>query len=43
MEESGRTLFPSPLLSTAVLATSALLSVGGSQQVNCWPASQAAT
>ena len=31
MEESGRTLFPSPLLSTAVLATSALLSVGGPQ------------
>jgi alkylation response protein AidB-like acyl-CoA dehydrogenase len=30
MEESGRTLFPAPLLSTAVLATSALLSVGGS-------------
>ncbi|MBE1551949.1 alkylation response protein AidB-like acyl-CoA dehydrogenase [Mycobacterium sp. OAS707] len=31
MEESGRTLFPSPLLSTAVLATGALLSAGGSQ------------
>ena len=31
MEEAGRTLFPAPLLSTAVLATSALLSVGGSQ------------
>jgi alkylation response protein AidB-like acyl-CoA dehydrogenase len=30
MEETGRTLFPAPLLSTAVLATSALLSVGGS-------------
>ncbi len=31
MEEAGRTLFPSPLLSTAVLATSTLLSVGGPQ------------
>jgi alkylation response protein AidB-like acyl-CoA dehydrogenase len=30
MEEAGRTLFPAPLLSTAVLATSALLAVGGS-------------
>jgi alkylation response protein AidB-like acyl-CoA dehydrogenase len=30
MEEAGRTLFPAPLLSTTVLATSALLSVGGS-------------
>ncbi len=29
MEETGRTLFPAPLLSTAVLATSTLLSVGG--------------
>ena len=31
MEEAGRTLFPAPLLSTAVLATSALLAVGGPQ------------
>lgn len=31
MEETGRTLFPAPLLSTAVLASSALLAVGGSQ------------
>ena len=30
MEEAGRTLFPAPLMSTAVLATSALLAVGGS-------------
>ena len=30
MEEAGRTLFPAPLLSTAVLATSTLLAVGGS-------------
>ncbi|MGZ5364781.1 MAG: acyl-CoA dehydrogenase family protein [Mycobacterium sp.] len=29
MEEAGRTLFPAPLLSTAVLATSTLLAVGG--------------
>lgn len=29
MEEAGRTLFPAPLMSTAVLATSALLAVGG--------------
>jgi alkylation response protein AidB-like acyl-CoA dehydrogenase len=31
MEEAGRTLFPAPLMSTAVLATSALLGVGGPQ------------
>lgn len=30
MEEAGRSLFPAPLMSTAVLATSALVSVGGS-------------
>jgi alkylation response protein AidB-like acyl-CoA dehydrogenase len=29
MEETGRTLFPAPLLSTTVLATTALLCVGG--------------
>jgi alkylation response protein AidB-like acyl-CoA dehydrogenase len=29
MEEAGRALFPAPLMSTAVLATSALLAVGG--------------
>ncbi|MBJ7336427.1 acyl-CoA dehydrogenase family protein [Mycolicibacterium sp.] len=29
MEEAGRTLFPAPLMSTTVLATSALLTVGG--------------
>ena len=29
MEEAGRTLYPAPLLSTAVLATSTLLAVGG--------------
>ena len=29
MEEAGRTLFPAPLMSTAVLATSTLLAVGG--------------
>lgn len=31
MEEAGRTLFPAPLMSTAVLATSALLAIGGPQ------------
>jgi alkylation response protein AidB-like acyl-CoA dehydrogenase len=29
MEEAGRTLFPAPLLSTTVLATSALVAIGG--------------
>ena len=30
MEEAGRSLFPAPLLSTTVLATSALVAIGGS-------------
>ncbi|EKF21190.1 acyl-CoA dehydrogenase, C-terminal domain protein [Mycolicibacterium hassiacum DSM 44199] len=32
LEEAGRTLFPAPLLSTAVLATTTLLAVGGAEE-----------